>query len=232
MATINEALKSLILALGGDPESMYDNTTVSDYIKDLETAMQAGGSGVKIDDTTASESTVYSSTKTEELINDIETLPSVAVGDIGEALIVESDGEGGAQWGKGAVPSELPSVTNSDNSLSLGVEGGVWTKVKSAIVFEGTVSGTNITFPQGTVLKLIDAYNNGVVPIVYDKTNKRYYYPSAYGTIITTADRLNFIWQGFASRNDFTNKVFSVYSIAFKADSDSSVIETNTVTLT
>jgi hypothetical protein len=35
----------LILALGGDPESMYDNTTVSDYIKDLETAMQAQSGG-------------------------------------------------------------------------------------------------------------------------------------------------------------------------------------------
>ena len=102
MATINEALKSLILALGGDPESMYDNTTISDYIKDLETAMEAGGSGVKIDDTTASDSTVYSSSKTESLIPVIPDpeLPAVTSSDIGEALIVESDGEGGAQWGK------------------------------------------------------------------------------------------------------------------------------------
>lgn len=109
MATINEALKSLILALGGDPESMYDNTTISDYIKDLETAMQASGSGVKIDDTTASDSTVYSSSKTESLIPVIPDpeLPSVTSEDIGEALIVESDGEGGAQWGKGAISQNV-----------------------------------------------------------------------------------------------------------------------------
>lgn len=68
MATINEALKSLILAVGGDPASMYDNTTVSDYIKDLETALIEQGSGAQIDDTTASETTVYSSSKTESVI--------------------------------------------------------------------------------------------------------------------------------------------------------------------
>lgn len=113
MSTVNEALKSLILALGGDPESMYDNTTVSDYIKDLETAMQASGSGVKIDDTTASDSTVYSSAKTEALVEAIPSLPSVAVGDIGEALIVESDGEGGAQWGKGVIAQNIAVFSGS-----------------------------------------------------------------------------------------------------------------------
>lgn len=90
MSTVNEALKSLILALGGDPESMYDNTTVSDYIKDLETAMQASGSGAKIDDTTASDSTVYSSAKTESLIPVIPDpeLPSVTSEDNGKILKV------------------------------------------------------------------------------------------------------------------------------------------------
>lgn len=120
MSTVNEALKSLILALGGDPESMYDNTTVSDYIKDLETAMQAGGSGVKIDDTTASDSTVYSSSKTESLIPEIPEpeLPAVTSEDIGEALIVESDGEGGAQWGKSAIPSGVSELVISISWVS------------------------------------------------------------------------------------------------------------------
>ena len=127
MATINEALKSLILALGGDPESMYDNTTISDYIKDLETAMEAGGSGVKIDDTTASDSTVYSSSKTESLIPVIPDpeLPAVTSSDIGEALIVESDGEGGAQWGKktiGEVAVFRCSVSGSIVTLTGGAK--------------------------------------------------------------------------------------------------------------
>lgn len=112
MATINEALKSLILALGGDPESMYDNTTISDYIKDLETAMQASGSGAKIDDTTASDSTVYSSAKTESLIP-ADELPAVTAADIGKILTVVSDGEGGATWAESTPESNVFVVTGT-----------------------------------------------------------------------------------------------------------------------
>jgi hypothetical protein len=105
--TINQALKDLYTGLGGDPQALADNSTCSDYIEDLESAIKGAASGAQIDDETASTTTVYSSSKTEELIGSIEALPSVAVGDIGEALIVESDGEGGAQWGKGAIPQEV-----------------------------------------------------------------------------------------------------------------------------
>lgn len=101
--TINQALKDLYTGLGGDPQALANNSTCSDYIEDLESAIKGAASGAQIDDTTASETTVFSSAKTEELIEAIPSLPSVAVGDIGEALIVESDGEGGAQWGKGAI---------------------------------------------------------------------------------------------------------------------------------
>ena len=118
--TINQALKDLYTGLGGDPQALADNSTCSDYIEDLESAIKGAASGAQIDDETASTTTVYSSEKTEKLVNSIESLPSVAVGDIGEALIVESDGEGGAQWGKGAVPQEIT-------------------------IFDGTISGSTFT---------------------------------------------------------------------------------------
>ena len=58
--TINQALKDLFLGLGGNPSALSDNTSVSDYIEDLEGAIKGETSSI-IDDTTASESKVYSS---------------------------------------------------------------------------------------------------------------------------------------------------------------------------
>ena len=72
--TINQALKDLFLGLGGNPSALSDNTSVSDYIEDLESAIKGAASGAQIDDTTASESTVYSSSKTESLI---PTVPEI-----------------------------------------------------------------------------------------------------------------------------------------------------------
>lgn len=96
--TINQALKDLYTGLGGDPQALADNSTCSDYIEDLESAIKGAASGAQIDDTTPSETKVYSSAKTEALIEAIPSLPSVAVGDIGKVMTVESDGEGGATW--------------------------------------------------------------------------------------------------------------------------------------
>ena len=126
--TINQALKDLYTGLGGDPQALADNSTCSDYIEDLESAIKGAASGAQIDDTTASETTVFSSAKTEDLINGIETLPSVAVGDIGEALIVESDGEGGAQWGKGAIPSAFTIIDGTSSGNSFTFSNGVTRK--------------------------------------------------------------------------------------------------------
>lgn len=39
--TINEALKDVFLSLGGNPTALSDNSTVSDYIKDLGDAIKA-----------------------------------------------------------------------------------------------------------------------------------------------------------------------------------------------
>lgn len=39
--TINQALKDLFLSLGGESSALADNTSVSDYIADLESAIKA-----------------------------------------------------------------------------------------------------------------------------------------------------------------------------------------------
>ena len=106
--TINQALKDLFLGLGGNPSALSDNTSVSDYIEDLEGAIKGETSSI-IDDTTASESKVYSSSKVESLIPTDE-LPSVTSEDIGDVLTVVSDGESGATWGK-ATPSGGSEIT-------------------------------------------------------------------------------------------------------------------------
>lgn len=68
--TINQALKELYLSLGGDPSALEDNSTVSDYIADLENGLKS-----------------------------LAELPTPAVGDIGKSVGVVSDGEGGAKYG-------------------------------------------------------------------------------------------------------------------------------------
>lgn len=120
--TINQALKDLFLGLGGNPSALSDNTSVSDYIEDLEGAIEGKASdiaGDMIDDTTASESTVYSSSKVESLIPTDE-LPSVSSEDINQVLTVVSDGESGAKWDK-AAPIGLPAIESTDNYKALRV---------------------------------------------------------------------------------------------------------------
>lgn len=141
--TINQALKDLFLGLGGDSSALADNSSVSDYIEDLESAIK-GGAGAQIDDSEASETKVYSSSKVESLIPTDE-LPSVTSEDIGDVLSVVSDGEGGATWGKGEIPSELPSVTIADNGKILAVANGAWalgTLTASADLETGAVTFT------------------------------------------------------------------------------------------
>lgn len=68
--TIKQALKDLFLGLGGNVSELSDNTSVSDYIEDLESAISGAASGAAedlIDDSASSESTTYSSSKIEEL---------------------------------------------------------------------------------------------------------------------------------------------------------------------
>lgn len=84
--TINQALKDLFLGLGGDSSALADNTSVSDYIEDLESAIESKSAAL-IDDTQASEESVYSSSKVESLIPEPE-LPTVTADDNGKVLAV------------------------------------------------------------------------------------------------------------------------------------------------
>ena len=93
MATINEALKKLFVGLGGDTKELADNETASDYIDDLESAIKACADAASediIDDSEASETKVYSSSKVESLIPVIPDpeLPAVTSTDNGKILAV------------------------------------------------------------------------------------------------------------------------------------------------
>lgn len=65
--TISQALKDLFLGLGGNESALADNTSASDYIQDLESAIKSSASSV-IDDEEASDTTTYSSNKIASLI--------------------------------------------------------------------------------------------------------------------------------------------------------------------
>lgn len=112
MATINEALKKLFLGLGGDPDELKDNNTVSDYIDDLESAIETAASGASeelIDDEAASTTKTYSSSKIASLIPENE-LPTPAAADIGKVVSVVSDGDEGAEYAL-----ETPSSGGGDD---------------------------------------------------------------------------------------------------------------------
>lgn len=116
MATINEALKKLFLGLGGDPDELKDNNTVSDYIDDLESAIETAASDASaelIDDEEASETKTYSSTKIESLIPENE-LPTPAAADIGKVVSVVTDGDEGAEYALELPENELPTPAVGD----------------------------------------------------------------------------------------------------------------------
>lgn len=88
--TISQALKDLFLGLGGNESALADNTSASDYIQDLESAIKTAASGASedlIDDTEASSTKTYSSSKVESLIPEAE-LPEVTTDDNGKILAV------------------------------------------------------------------------------------------------------------------------------------------------
>ena len=123
--TISQALKDLFLGLGGDASALADNTSASDYIQDLESAIKTAASGASenlIDDSEASETTVYSSSKVESLIPANE-LPTPVEANVGKVATVVSDGEGGYQWGAADVPTPDQQVVIFDAEGVTGAPG-------------------------------------------------------------------------------------------------------------
>lgn len=95
--TMADAFKKLFLGLGGNRKELIENNDVGDYIEDLETAIKgyvdtqstSAASGI-INDTEASESTVYSASKVESLIPTIPDpeFPAVTTDDNGKIMAV------------------------------------------------------------------------------------------------------------------------------------------------
>ena len=193
--TINQALKDLFLGLGGNPSALSDNTSVSDYIADLESAIKGTASGVEIDDSAPSESKVYSSAKVESLIPEDE-LPEVIAEDIGDVLTVVSDGEEGATWGKGEIPKELPNVAAADIGEALIVEsdgegGAQWGKgaiPQNAVVLSATIFGSNLVMSNSIKGSNIHSlFSDGKFIVIYtsgSEANVFYCYGKQGGSLI------------------------------------------------
>lgn len=144
MATINEALKKLFLGLGGDPDELKDNNTVSDYIDDLESAIETAASGASadlIDDEDASTTKTYSSSKIASLIPENE-LPTPAAADIGKVVSVVSDGDEGAEYALETPSGGLPAIENKDKGSVLTVNEDKTVGWKKVQTFAATVSGS------------------------------------------------------------------------------------------
>lgn len=167
--TINEALKDVFLELGGDPTSLSDNQTVSDYIEDLAEAIKSE-TGSVIDDTEASETKTYSSSKVDTLVEGV--LPTVTATENGKVLGVSS-----GEWN-----AIKPPV---DESLYISF--GIWSGYTDIIVQESTYkkvraySTISIEDTGGSVTVLCHAYkvsggtNFGFIGIVRGTGTTTYY---------------------------------------------------------
>jgi hypothetical protein len=147
--TINQALKDLYLSLGGDPSALEDNSTVSDYIKDLESGLKG-----------------------------LAELPAPSSDNAGKIAKVVSDGEGGYIWGADTAPSEICYINaTSGNNDDITFEEGVFDKLSDAftnnkLVFVkvgGTMSYSNadiiipVAFSSTSALPYFIAFEGGIV---------------------------------------------------------------------
>ena len=149
--TINQALADLVTGLGESSSILSDNMTVSDYIADVETAIKdyAGVTAEAIiDDSVASETKTYSSSKIESLIPENE-LPAVSATDNGKVL-----GVSGGAWGKRNPYIDIGDAMidklflTQDTAKSILSDGcGTFTQDDiKYFAFLSTVSGNNVTF--------------------------------------------------------------------------------------
>lgn len=114
--TINQALGDLVTGLGESSSILSDNSTVSDYIADVEKAIKdyAGSTAEAIiDDSEASETKTYSSSKIESLIP-ADELPAVTSADNGKLLGVSSGAWSAVENNVIVIPATL--TYNSETS--------------------------------------------------------------------------------------------------------------------
>lgn len=141
MTKMTDAFKKVFLGLGGNPKELAENNDVGDYIVDLESAIKEYvGDKTEdiIDDSEASETTVYSSSKVESLIPTNE-LPTPASTNVGKVATVVSDGEGGYEWS-----AETPS-TPADIAVYFGDMGGtIQVEFQPGITRTDAVKETNL----------------------------------------------------------------------------------------
>lgn len=107
--TISQALKDLFLGLGGDSSALADNTSASDYIQDLESAIKG-------------------------MIPENE-LPTPEAADIGKVVSVVSDGESGAEYSLETPASGGGDDVKTERVLSVTVTGS---SVQSILINELT----------------------------------------------------------------------------------------------
>lgn len=147
MLTNVDALKGLYVALGGDASEVANLTTTPELLAKISVVAGAGASELPvvkkadagktltvnssgkwsaimpadvIDDSEASETTTYSSSKINSLIP-ADELPAVTNADAGKVLTVNSNGT----WSAGG--ATLPAVSATDNGKVLLVSEGAWT---------------------------------------------------------------------------------------------------------
>ena len=152
--TINEALKDLFIGLGGDPSQLADNSTVSDYIADLESAIKAAATAelpTPVEANVGKVATVVQrgSAYAWGADNIPAELPTPGAANVGKiATVVES--EGVYSWGVTNIPEELPEVEATDNGKILAVVNGAWALVTVSAVADLTTGAVTFTFTPDT----------------------------------------------------------------------------------
>lgn len=163
--TINEALRDLFLAHGGDASDLEDNKSLSDFIADVSTVLGSNAtgtitpaleSGTKIADFTLNgvEGSLYAPSEVEFATKDahgkdidsyiaggnlIGTDLSLYDGNITPVSTIDLSGLG-----------VLPSVTASDNGKILAVVDGAWTLVTVSAEADLETGAVTFTFTPDT----------------------------------------------------------------------------------
>ena len=192
--TINQALKDLFLGLGGDASALADNTSVSDYIADLESAIKTAATAELPTPAEANVGKVATVIENEgayswgaEEVVVPQELPTPAVDDIGKVVSVVSDGESGAEYSL-----ETPSGGDSFVVYHKGTfSNGTFTPDESGLNADTITSeieaGKNVIisvemadYPSGTCIRNTTLTKTGLMPAPGGKMTYTYYFTLIY----------------------------------------------------